>query len=556
MIRRINILGVLLLFVVAVASCRYNELEPAPGVSSGGNKGDGQISFVLGNTHSEEMVTKGGTLESEQTVRELLTVTDTDSLFLVASVVDNNDQVFHASSPVTKGETVTSDNIGEFYVTAFIRPEDASPQMKYFNNVMLSDEDKSSQGDVTLYTIDYYWPKGRLDFFASNFRVNKASTSLDPLDEVTANPGWTTTKSSSSFTTPVDFYGYDQAGECVAKFGYSLPKPDLSNKNDAQNQPDYVVAISDRMTEDANGGVVPLNFAHCFTAVVFKIGDDFLSPEGRQVKQVEIVGVPSIGECTYRISNTGGIAFDWNTEGAHLETYRQVIATQGNDTNVDNKEPVNDGALTFMLIPHMIDEDALVRITFGMHTGHESAHETVVEKKIVDLFPGIVEKKWLAGKKYIYTIASEEKVDVTVEDKFISAKVKGNLQITNKGTVPAYARAMIVGWWENESGAVVAPWNESDGTFTGKGWGGNNSDWTVGEDGFYYYKNPLGTDESTSKLFDTYTLKAAPPTAGARLILTIVTQGVAHYRVADAWPVTFSGTSINGFVSNNGSYWQ
>jgi hypothetical protein len=208
-----------------------------------------------------------------------------------------------------------------------------------------------------------------------------------------------------------------------------------------------------------------------------------------------------------------------------------------------------------MLIPHMINEEALIRITFGMHTGHESAHETVVEKKIVDLFPRIVDKKWLAGKKYIYTIASEEKVDVTVEDT-ISAKVKGNLQITNNGTVHAYVRAMIVGWWENESGAVVAPWNDSDGTFTGKGWGGNNSDWIVGKDGFYYYKNPLGTDKSTSKLFDTYTLTAAPPTAGARLILTIVTQGVAHYRVADAWPVTFSGTSINGFVSNNGSYWQ
>lgn len=556
MSKRIYILGVLLLFVVGVTSCRYNELEPEPGVSSGVGKDKSKISFVLGNAYSEELRTRSASSASFERTKKLLTVTDTDSLFLIASVVDNNDPVFPAGQPDVKGTPVTTDNIGEFYVTAFIRPEDASPQMKYFNNVMLSDEDKSTQGDVSLYTMDYYWPKGQLDFFASNFRVNKASTSLDSLDEVIADPGWLITRSSSSFTTPVDYYGYDQAGECVAKFGYSLPEPDLTNKNDAQNQPDYVVAIADRMTEDTNGGVVPLNFAHCFTAVVFKIGDDFLSSKGRQVKQVEIVGVPSVGECTYRIPGTGGIAFDWNTKGAPLETYRQVIATQGNDTNVDNNEPVNEGELTFMLIPHLIDKNAVIRITFGMHTGHESEHELVVEENISTLFPDHVDEEWLAGKKYIYTIASEEKVDVTVTDQFISANVKGDLQITNNGTVPAYARAMIVGWWENASGVVVAPWSESDGTFNGKGWEDNDSDWTVGDDGFYYYENPLGAGESTTKLFETYTLTADPPTVDARLVLTIVTQGVAHYRVADAWPVTFSGSSINGFVvDNGGSYW-
>ena len=380
------------------------------------------------------------------------------------------------------------------------------------------------------------------------------STSFENLEEIVANPNWT--KSSGAPLTPENgFYGYDQTGNCVGSFSYALPNPNPTTKRDAENQPDYVVAIADRISEDTNGGVVQLDFAHCFTAVVFKIGDEFLNPEGRQVKEVAVSGVASSGKCTYTVSNTGAIAFDWNTEGSVPETYRQIIS----DTDVDNKEQINDGELTFMLIPHAIGEEAVVRITFEMHTDldPDSQHETIVEMKIKDLFPEIVEKRWLPGKKYIYTIASEEKVDVTVTDEFTSTSpmIKGNLQITNNGTAAAYVRAMIVGWWENAAGVVVAPWNESDGTFTEKGWG-TGKNWTQADDGFYYYLLPLSGGQSTDKLFDTYKLTASPPTMDSRLVLTIVTQGVVHYKVAEVWPVNSSGITMNGFVvDNGGSYW-
>lgn len=552
MIKRINILGVLLLFAVAVVSCRYNELEPEPGVSAGGNQSKSKISFVLGNAASEVIQTKSASAPVQANVKELLTVTETDSLFLLASVVDNNDPVFPTQTLDTKAAPVTTDNIGDFHVTAY-----HSPDVKYFNNLTLGEDDKKIVNDVAYYTMDYYWPSDTLDFFASNFMFSNPSTSFENLEEVVANPNWTTKSSGAPLTPENGFYGYDGAGNCVGSFSYVLPNPNPSEKRDAENQPDYVVAIADRITEDTNNGVVQLDFAHCFTAVVFKIGNEFLNPKGRQVKEVAVSGVASSGKCTYTVSNTGAIAFDWNTEGSVPETYRQIIS----DTDVDNKEQINDGELTFMLIPHAISEDAVVRITFAMHTDldPDSQHETIVEKKIRDLFPQIIERRWLPGKKYIYTIASEEKVDVTVTDQFTSANVKGNLQITNNGTAAAYVRAMIVGWWENASGVVVAPWKQSekqsDGIFTVPGWGSGKT-WTQADDGFYYYMRPLGSGESTDKLFDTYELTAPPPTADARLVLTIVTQGVVHYRAAEAWPVQFSGATVNGFTPDaGGTYW-
>ena len=159
MSKRLNILGVLLLFAVAVVSCRYNELEPEPGVSAGGNKGKNKISFVLGNASSEVVKTKGAEPSIPTSVRELLAVTGTDSLFLVSTVVDNNDPVFPAQIPATKAATVTAENINEFHVTAFL-----SPEVKYFNNVTLGNNDKQGSGSEALYTMDYYWPKEKLDF--------------------------------------------------------------------------------------------------------------------------------------------------------------------------------------------------------------------------------------------------------------------------------------------------------------------------------------------------------------------------------------------------------
>ena len=545
-------MGVLILFAVSVASCRYNELEPD--MSSGKNNGKGRISFVLGNASSEVLQTKGVAVSANSGVKELLTVTDTDSLFLIASVVENNDRVFPALSAGTKGSPVTSDNIGEFYVTAFL-----SPEVKYMENVALTDDDKDVVNDVAYYTLDYYWPKETLDFFASNFLIAKGSSSLGNLDEVVANPNWTKAASVEPYTQSTGIYGYDEDGTCMGQFAYSLPDPDPTLMRDAENQPDYVVAIADGMSEDTNDGVVPLDFAHCFTAVVFKIGNEFLNPEGRQVREISVSDVASSGVCTYRVSNTGAIAFDWDTEGAQTATYRQLIDYDGTQTNVGNGETVNDGELTFMLIPHTLSEDASIRITFAMHETLDDQyhHEVVVEKKIRELFPDIVEKKWLPGKKYIYTIASEEKVNVTVTDQFVSTSpmIKGNLEITNEGTAVSYVRAMIVGWWENTSGVVVAPWNESEGEFTGTGWG-NDRSWVKADDGFYYYMNALSPGDSTDKLFDTYELTAAPPVVDARLVLTVVTQGVVHYRAAEAWPVQIPGATINGFTQDNGgSYW-
>jgi hypothetical protein len=205
-----------------------------------------------------------------------------------------------------------------------------------------------------------------------------------------------------------------------------------------------------------------------------------------------------------------------------------------------------------MLIPHEISEDETITITFGLHAGEDSAHDWVVQLKIRDLFADDTDPEWLPGKKYTYTLVSEESVDIEITDKFTSTEpmIKGNLDIKNKGVCPVYVRAYVIGWWENEAGDVVHPWVKTDGQWSGTQWTDGVfvpgvGKWKLGGDGFFYYTQPLWSGDSAVPLFDTYTLQqTTPPVTGARLILNVVTQAVIHYKVSDAWPgagVEFGG---------------
>ena len=539
MSKRIYILGILLLFVAAVSSCRYNELEPDQHSAASKPSGN-RIAFELGTAQSVVPQTKGFAGE-QHGAKSFLCMEGSDSIYLAYSVVDNNDPVFVPAAPVVKGAPVTTENMTEFYVTANL-----SPEQQYFPITRVDESDKSDG----VYTLDYYWPQDSLDFYAANFyptgaAVQTRSSSVEEYNGSIVDWADYVIEWAPSVTT----FGYDGEGNPVGTFSYSLPEPNVDVNRDAEAQPDYAFAIASSMSEadlvDSNNGNVPLRFAHCFTAVTFKLGSEFLDPTGRQVKKVEVVGVPSSGECTFYPDQNGNMVYEWDTEGAALKDYAQVIPLQfDGSTNIANFGVINDGEMTFMLIPHEIDENAKIRITFELHSDRpEYAHEMVIEKDIRSLFAEPDPKVWRAGKKYIYTFLSRESVKMEITDEFVSNEPMsvGNLNIANTGTCRTYVRAYVIGWWENEVGDVVAPWlgdKKNEGEWTTPSWENPSSKWVAGSDGFFYYIDPVYAGTSVQeKLFERFTMdNVTPPVVGSKLILNIVTQSVVDYKAKEVWP--------------------
>ena len=549
MIRRIHILCMLLLFAVAVVSCRYNEIEPQPGVNGGMD--DRRISFVVGASRPVSHATRSSGAVSS-TTPEFLTDFGGDSVYVSMTEMENLDPVVGTGSPVVKGAPVTSDNLDEFYVSAYM-----GPRLKYFEALRMDETDSRMVGNMKVYSLDYYWPQQTLDFYATNFDIGMAYvpdaewdatwsqsiSDISDLNDVDVGTLQPVTRSGSqepynwsaiAWDQTLLNFGYDDQGRCKGGFMYNLPEPDEEVRCDAVGQKDYAFAIVPGQVDDGNP--VYLDFAHCFAAVTFKLGSEFLDPNGRVVEEVTVTDVPSAGLCSFnRVGDE--INFMWNTSQADRKTYNQIIGRE-----VENGSVINDGALTFMFIPHIISEDAVIRVKFVMHASDvNNRYEIVVEKRIRDLFADDAPKEWCAGRKYIYTLSSREEVNLQVRDEFVSRDplVVGNLEITNKSASIIYVRAYIVGWWENESGDIVSPWLATDGEWTGAAWESGPSDsWKQGSDGFFYYQKPLWSGMSADRLFEEYRLNPGiePPVAGARLILNVVTQGVAHHRVDEAWP--------------------
>ena len=543
MSRTLHILILVLLAAVAVVSCRHEELE-GTGVSSVHQGNDGRIRFVAGSAAS----TAPSTRSSSPSDREFLCAIDSDSLYMSAVVSDNLDNPFADTSVAVKGAPVES--LSAFYLSAFLADRlNDNFGSRYIDNIHLSEQVDG------VYTTPYYWPNESLHFFATNFAPNITSTTLVPLAEAAgvlmATKSSTVESYNSTSVTwdqPLVQFGCDDEGNPLGTFSYALPEPDPTLKSDAIAQPDYMFAVAPDQTYSETP--VPLKFSHCLSAVSFRLGPEFMDPEGRQVKEVKISGVPSSGTCTFSPASGGAVNFDWDTSQADRVTYTQVIPSDGDQTNIENNQVINDGEMTFMLIPHTLNDDARITITFSLHNTKDPVHqhEMVVEKNIADLTA-----EWLPGKRYTYVITCEETVGIEITDS-VTSDVKSNLSITNTGTSVVYVRAYIVGWWENENGDVVAPWTKTDGKFVGNGWEdagdgtttftGTGSNWSIEADGFFYYNLQLWPGTQTDNLFDTYTLTADPPVTGSKLVLDIVTQAVVHYAVKESWPLFASGTVV------------
>lgn len=130
-----------------------------------------------------------------------------------------------------------------------------------------------------------------------------------------------------------------------------------------------------------------------------------------------------------------------------------------------------------------------------------------------------------------------------VQESF-NGNSKSNVKIQNTGDTDAYIRAAIIVTWQDNDGNIAAqPVKDTDYSITlkYKGNGGSNSDsnWLRGDDGYYYYSEPVAVSYSTGDLIENCKLAdgvTAP--VGYHLCVEIIADAVQSepaQAVIDAW---------------------
>lgn len=124
---------------------------------------------------------------------------------------------------------------------------------------------------------------------------------------------------------------------------------------------------------------------------------------------------------------------------------------------------------------------------------------------------------------------------------------KSNVVIQNTSEVGAFIRATIVVTWASEDGSSVysdVPVLGTDYSMTV-----NSSDWFVGSDGFYYYKDIVGSGASTANLIETAELlSTANAPTDFHLSIEIISSAVQANptkAVGEAWAaVEWNGSEL------------
>lgn len=111
------------------------------------------------------------------------------------------------------------------------------------------------------------------------------------------------------------------------------------------------------------------------------------------------------------------------------------------------------------------------------------------------------------GGTIAYLITNTGSVVNTFQPAYVTSQVnedfnnggttKSNVTITNTGNVSAYIRAAIVITWKDAYGKTMPaqPVAGTDYTLSI-----NTTDWTKGQDGYYYYTEPVAANGTTSNL--------------------------------------------------------
>lgn len=465
---------------------------------------NGQISFSVidGNSFSSR-AGEGISAPTAQRLYEEWLVFGKDSLSLTVTEEEYDAPLFaQAGSMLDETETrampIETDSLKSFYATGYMGNQ------LYFKN----DEVEVSNGTGSN---GRYWPEdGELDIFAYAYSSPTGATS----------PKGITFNNSDGYS---------------GSFTYELPAPN-TGKDDATRQADLIFAITPEQTKEANAvSGVNLEFHHALSAVVFKLGT---MPQTFTMKSITLTNIHSSGTCefVYKGGNTEDnitndnevklnvtkihdLEFTWKVDNpkTYVQTFDKTVA---NDTYISGNET------TFLLLPQKLSADAELIISFTIN-----GRPYEIKKKLSELKT----KEWEADTRYTYVISGPAEVEVEIDEDFDGGDKKEKVKFQNTGLSTSYMRAAIVGVWVKD-GNVVGSWDMDDknaGTFVG--FPGTN--WVKGNDGFFYYTEPVEKGKYTTNLFDSYTLTAEPPLLGAYFEMSVVVQAVIADSYEQAWTI-------------------
>lgn len=173
-------------------------------------------------------------------------------------------------------------------------------------------------------------------------------------------------------------------------------------------------------------------------------------------------------------------------------------------------------------------------------------------KRIIALLVGVIllagtagTLAWLSVTGVLVNQFGIGSVTPSVQE-MLNGKVKSDVKAKNTGTAPAYIRAAVDIYWQDQDGARL--WDEPKEEPKGEAdyeiaWsvadasGANSAyNWVKASDGFYYWTSPVAPGAETGVLINRVTeLKA---TEGRNLVVDISTQAVQatpDEAVHDAW---------------------
>ena len=511
------------LALLAVVSCQKDELVApvSPVVAP-----DGSLVFSVSSPSSLE--TKSSYVGDMELASE-----DGKTINVSMSVMDVIESLPDQTSQ-TKGALISGSNLQNYKIGLNSFLEKSSSL--YINDQLKFGDDSHSyqpNGYETAHhwTPDnghsYYWPKANaLDFWA-----------WAPYDKVKA----AIDNSAAGAAVKIsDFKVDNKKGELT--FGYDL------GATDATAQPDLMFAqigglTKENVAEKNTTGCVPLEFKHALSAIQFKV----VSTKGAKINYIKLVDVVKTGDCKLASG-----AITWTDNAVSSSNKASYSHNFKADVTADTPSDFysTDTEANFMMIPQALGTQ---KIEISISIDENSAPEI-----FVGTIPTTSVEGWAAGKVYVYTINIDENVNVTVTDEVVAGtsggqNVKQNLTVRNSGNTKAYIRAAIVANWVDERGHIInSAWNPTNGSWTvnkaaATAPGGAGTGWTLGDDGFYYYKYQVpGGAETIGKLFDSYTPAAAP--ANAHLEMQIVVQAIQANMLINPNGTSFKeGTAAYGW---------
>ena len=359
---------------------------------------------------------------------------------------------------------------------------------------------------------------------------------------------------------------------------------DFTSPTTASAQQDILFATRtiDKSTyerELASDGGANVLFRHALTGVKFAIGNNETTtttgrtPSGKVetfITKVVIKGLKNKGHAVFVPDNTNesntDVTSEYSSDGSFTWTYQDGTGTftqtyGANDIqDFEKNDGVGgpdsfyaagagrnlnkaDGSLTFWFIPQEVTDALTVTVTFYIWDGSAKGSNMTLE---LDLGSRIlaqdsdINNTWKAGQLRTFSLKPTT-VDVEITDK-VEGKKKSEVVTKNTGNKDAYLRVVIVGNWVNNSGQIVAPWDDSQGTFVGLG---GNGEWAEGDDGFWYYKHAVAPGEAPAvPIFTSYTAPSTLPEGATKLIMDISVQAVdvaAGSNWSAAWSSVFPG---------------